>query len=89
LILHIGIPAKAGISVSDHKISQFPQSRPIIQNIKSVTSRKINKIKKSPGSHLWQRKYLEHIIRDEQDLNRIRKYIIENPLKWCQDKYYI
>ena len=35
----------------------------------------------------WQHNYYEHIIRDENELNRIRKYIIENPLKWSDDKY--
>ncbi len=60
----------------------------IIQNFKSVTSRKINKINKTRSTHVWQRNYWEHIIRDEKDLNRIRKYIFENPLKWTDDKYY-
>ena len=56
----------------------------IIPKFKSVTTRKINKIKKSAGSHLWQRNYWEHIIRNEIDLNRIRAYIIANPLKWAE-----
>ncbi|HWP93247.1 MAG TPA: transposase [Thermodesulfobacteriota bacterium] len=30
----------------------------------------------------WQRSYYEHIIRDEGSLNRIREYIINNPLRW-------
>lgn len=34
---------------------------------------------------LWQRNYWEHIIRDEKDLNRIRKYIIDNPANWNAD----
>ena len=34
---------------------------------------------------LWQRNYWEHIIRDEKDLNRIREYIINNPLNWEGD----
>ena len=34
---------------------------------------------------LWQRNYYERIIRNEKELNRIRKYIIENPLKWESD----
>ena len=34
---------------------------------------------------LWQRNYWEHIIRDENDLNRIREYIINNPLDWKSD----
>ena len=37
---------------------------------------------------VWQRNYYEHIIRNENDLNRIRNYIIENPLKWKEDKYF-
>lgn len=37
-------------------------------------------------SFSWQRNYYEHIIRNEKDLYRIRKYIIENPLKWEIEK---
>ena len=32
--------------------------------------------------HVWQRGYYDHIIRSEQDLNEIRRYIQENPIKW-------
>ena len=34
---------------------------------------------------LCQRNYWEHIIRDENDLNHYREYIINNPLKWELD----
>jgi putative transposase len=34
---------------------------------------------------LWQRNYFEHIIRDEDELNRIRQYIIDNPVQWVLD----
>jgi REP element-mobilizing transposase RayT len=34
----------------------------------------------------WQPRFYEHIVRNEEDLNRIRKYIAENPLKWELDK---
>ncbi|HLD76854.1 MAG TPA: transposase [Rickettsiales bacterium] len=37
---------------------------------------------------LWQRNYYERIIRDEFELNKIRKYIVENPLKLRLDKYF-
>lgn len=37
---------------------------------------------------IWQRNYYEHIIRNEEELNKIRDYIINNPLKWELDKYY-
>ena len=35
----------------------------------------------------WQSRYYDHIIRDENDLNRIRKYIIDNPSNWKMDEY--
>jgi putative transposase len=40
-----------------------------------------------PGK-LWQRNYYEHIIRSEIELNKIREYIINNPLKWETDENY-
>lgn len=36
----------------------------------------------TPGVKLWQRNYYEHILRNEYELNRIRKYIVNNPMKW-------
>ncbi|HHT9152709.1 MAG TPA: transposase [Candidatus Hypogeohydataceae bacterium YC40] len=35
---------------------------------------------------LWQRNYYEHVIRNEDKLNRIREYIINNPLQWQFDR---
>lgn len=35
---------------------------------------------------LWQRNYYEHIIRNEKELHQIREYIINNPLKWEEDR---
>ncbi|MEA2108658.1 MAG: transposase, partial [Pseudomonadota bacterium] len=35
---------------------------------------------------LWQRNYYDHIIRNENELNRIRRYIVDNPAKWELDR---
>ena len=35
---------------------------------------------------LWQRNYYEHIIRNENELNRIRQYIMNNPSRWDLDR---
>ncbi|MDD2797573.1 MAG: transposase [Bacteroidales bacterium] len=37
---------------------------------------------------VWQRNYYEHIIRDESSHLRIADYIISNPTKWVEDKFY-
>ena len=58
----------------------------IIQNFKSVSTRKINQVAGRPGSKIWQRDYYEHIIRDEVELARIRRYIHDNPKHWEQDQ---
>lgn len=36
---------------------------------------------------LWQRGYYEHIIRNDIDLQRVREYFVNNPMKWSVDKY--
>jgi len=38
---------------------------------------------------LWQRYYHEHIIRNENELQRIKQYITNNPAKWQEDKYFV
>jgi putative transposase len=35
---------------------------------------------------LWQRSYFEHVIRNEESLNPIRQYIIDNPARWEFDR---
>ncbi|MBN2602494.1 MAG: hypothetical protein JXR87_10910 [Candidatus Marinimicrobia bacterium] len=35
---------------------------------------------------VWQRNYYKHIIRDEHELNKIRRYIINNPPQWEYDR---
>jgi putative transposase len=47
----------------------------------------IKNLKVNSACKFWQRNYFEHIIRNEDELNKIRKYIIENPLKWNEDEY--
>jgi putative transposase len=34
----------------------------------------------------WQPRFYEHIIRDNTSLDRIREYIINNPIEWREDK---
>ena len=37
---------------------------------------------------IWQRNYHEHIIRNEQSYQAISEYIVNNPQKWKDDKFY-
>jgi len=60
----------------------------IMRGFKSSVTSRINKTQNTPGRKFWQRNYYEHIIRNDDDLNRVRKYIKNNPIKWSMDKNY-
>ncbi len=49
--------------------------------LKVIKSRDIN-----ARGKFWQSNYYEHVIRNEEELNRIRNYIADNPLKWESDR---
>ncbi|MBL1177180.1 hypothetical protein [Pantanalinema sp. GBBB05] len=57
-------------------------------NFKSVTTRSLNRMQRSPGHSIWQRNDYEHIMRSEVSLGRIRQYIYDNPLVWQQDQLH-
>jgi REP element-mobilizing transposase RayT len=48
----------------------------------------IYKSKNETMGKLWQRNYHEHIIRNELSYQTISNYIINNPAKWNDDKFY-
>jgi REP-associated tyrosine transposase len=53
-----------------------------VGGFKASATKRINETRKTPGLPIWQRNYFEHVIRDEESLNRIRQYIVENPARW-------
>jgi putative transposase len=59
----------------------------IVRALKTFSARRINEIRSTPGTPVWQRNYYEHVIRNEIDLEEIREYIQNNPLKWPEDEY--
>jgi len=58
----------------------------IVGMFKTECTAQINKLRNTPGQKIFQRNYYEHIIRNENDLNKIREYIINNPLMWERDR---
>lgn len=60
----------------------------IIQNFKSITTRRINRLRHKPGGKVWQRNYYEHIIRNQAEMEKIAAYIETNPSNWLEDEEY-
>ena len=72
-----------------------PPSKPlslpdVMHRFKSLSTHRYAKGVEGQGwpafeGRLWQRSYYDHIIRDENDLTRIRTYIMHNPASWDTD----
>jgi putative transposase len=54
---------------------------------KSAATKQINEFRKTPFEPVWQPRFHDHIIRNHEEYNRIRDYIIENPEKWKEDEF--
>jgi type I restriction enzyme R subunit len=51
-----------------------------LYSVKRFSARKINSRLERTGS-VWQKEYYDHVVRDRQELDHIRRYIAENPAK--------
>jgi REP element-mobilizing transposase RayT len=58
----------------------------VIRAFKSLSAIGANRTLGRSDRPFWQRNYYERVIRNEDELYRIREYILENPAKWAQDK---
>jgi hypothetical protein len=57
----------------------------IIGSYKSIVTRHARKIIPEFG---WQKRFYDHIIRNDGSYARIRQYIINNPNNWKNDRFY-
>lgn len=73
---------------------ESPQNRfgPQSQNLASIVrGYKIGVTKFARESNVpfaWQARYHDHVIRNPDEHERIRRYILTNPQKWAEDKFY-
>jgi REP element-mobilizing transposase RayT len=57
----------------------------LIGAFKTVSTKHVNILRDTSGNRLWQRDYWDHVIRNENELHRIREYIRNNPARWRED----
>ena len=62
-----------------------PPLQTVVGSFKSAAAREVNRVRGTRGATVWQRGYHDHIVRDEEDLERIREYIATNPARWLSD----
>jgi REP element-mobilizing transposase RayT len=84
VIRDVGAHGRAPLPSPPHRLPCSLGS--FVAGFKSAATKRINAIRRTPGLPVWQRNYYEHVIRDEDDLDRVRRYIAENPLRWEEDQ---
>jgi len=67
------------------RASPAPTLGDVMRVFKSLSAIRINRMMMRTGS-FWQRNYYEHVIRGEDDLDRIQQYIMDNPVCWSEDE---
>ena len=72
---HRPAPTKS-VVVPRHGLSE------VVRGFKSFSAKRVNELREAKGVAVWQRGYYEHVVRNEEDLNRIREYIEGNPVRW-------
>jgi putative transposase len=75
-------PTESGTGFRRHGVPE------IVRAFKSFSAPRINELRNMVGERVWQRGYYERVVRNEDELNRIRQYIAENPLRWSEDEYH-
>ena len=56
-----------------------PTMSTVIQQLKGYVTKKI-------GKSIWQKLFVDHIIRNQKDFEEHMTYIEENPIRWHYDK---
>ncbi|MCZ7667199.1 MAG: hypothetical protein M5U34_08280 [Chloroflexi bacterium] len=53
-----------------------------------LVTKRVKAMEKATGTDMkvWQRGYWERIIRNDRELNAVRQYIRDNPLRWQEDR---
>ncbi len=76
-------PANTGIvHRSARSISSF------VAGFKSSATKRINEFRNTPKIPVWQSRFHDHIIRNEDEYHRIAHYIRTNPENWEKDRFF-
>lgn len=71
------------------KLQRMPKSiSSFVAGFKSSATKLTNEYRSTQGIPVWQTRFHDHIIRDENELERIREYILNNQLNWRKDCFF-
>jgi putative transposase len=84
-ILVISETPLRGVSTGDTRLAAGSLGV-IVGQVKSMSTKRIRE--EGAADFGWQSRFYDHIVRSNESLQRIRRYIRSNPMKWAEDRYY-
>lgn len=76
LLIYISLESE-GVAVSD-----------IVRSVKGRSSAEFRRLDPSSGGRLWQKSYMDQIVRNDKHLDQVRRYINENPIRPPKDVWW-
>jgi putative transposase len=75
---HVLLHDHLHLLLSPHDGVEVPK---IVGSFKRAANARLGNSSTAPAGHAWQRRYYDHLIRDEQDFSRHLDYLHYNPVK--------
>ena len=75
-------PSTSGNATSGPRRTSMAE---VVGAFKSISTIAVNKLLSRVGTRLLHENFYEHIVRDVDELEIIRDYIIHNPQRWLED----
>jgi len=63
-----------------------PSLGEVVRGFKAAVTRSSREEGQELSGLIWQRGYHDHVVRSEPDLERVREYVENNPLRWHLDR---
>jgi hypothetical protein len=57
----------------------------VVGTFKASVTRRIRGLEDDPDLRVWQGRYHDRVVRTDEELERIRTYIADNPARWADD----
>lgn len=73
---------RRGVSTNMRRLNDSWRPNSIGTIVNQFKSKCTKRIRKHHPNFKWQSRYYDRIIRSQRELDNVRKYIIENPMRW-------
>jgi putative transposase len=80
-IMALHKPGESRLAATTHSVHFSSSLSEIVRVFKSLSAFRINRLLGAKGS-IWQRSYYDRVVRSGDALDKIRRYVYENPLRW-------